>query len=63
LWTFYPSNHSFCSSGECPYPICSQCLVISALTEVLWVPSIFSSFPFQSSWIAKFSLWLWVNIK
>jgi hypothetical protein len=35
LWAFYPSNHSFCSSVERPYPICSQCPVISALTEVL----------------------------
>lgn len=38
LRAFYPSNHSFCSSGEHPHPICSQYPVISALTEVLWVP-------------------------
>jgi cyclophilin family peptidyl-prolyl cis-trans isomerase len=38
LRAFYPSNHSFCSSGEYPYSICLQYPVISALTEVLWVP-------------------------
>lgn len=34
----YPSDHSFCSSGERPDSICSQHLVISALIEVLGVP-------------------------
>ncbi|XP_050996403.1 peptidyl-prolyl cis-trans isomerase A-like [Acomys russatus] len=37
LGASYPPDHSFCSSGE-PPPICSQYPVISALTEVLWVP-------------------------
>ncbi|XP_038204518.2 peptidyl-prolyl cis-trans isomerase A-like [Arvicola amphibius] len=48
LWASYPLDHSFCSSGEHPSPICSQCPVISALTEVLWVPY----FPYSPSSIA-----------
>jgi hypothetical protein len=38
LGALYPSNHSFCSSGEHPYPMCSKFPVTSVLTEVLWVP-------------------------
>lgn len=38
LWASYPPDHSFCSSGGHPNPICSQYPVISAPTEVLWVP-------------------------
>lgn len=34
----YLLDHSLRSSGEHPHPICSQCPVISALTEILWAP-------------------------
>jgi len=44
VWAFYPSNPSFCSSGEHPHHICLQYPVISALTKVLWVPY-FPHFP------------------